>query len=129
MKTPSSVPESTYDPLFSQSEEGQLALDVAETPIEVIVRTAIAGVLEKDLDIHITEDMVTIRGARHVEALPADATEHYSECFWGSFSRAVILPCRVKAEEANAVLHNGILTIRIPKTSDAVRVKVHKPRV
>ncbi len=107
-------------------EEGQLAVDVAETPTEMIIRAAIAGVTEKDLDIHITEDMISIHGTRQEECLPPHTTLHYSECFWGSFSRAIILPCHIKTDEAEAILKNGVLTIRAPKARERIKLNVTK---
>lgn len=107
-------------------EEGQLAVDVAETPSEIIIRAAIAGITEKELDIHVSDDMITIRGQRRVDPLPSNATLHYSECFWGAFSRSVILPCRIKTDEADAELKNGILVIRAPKTRESVKLRVKR---
>ena len=95
-----------------------------ETPREIIIRSAIAGVEEKDLEIHVNEDLVTIRGERSLDALPPQSTVHYSECFWGAFSRSIVLPCRVKTDEADAVLKNGILTITIPKAYGDVKLSV-----
>lgn len=109
-----------------KNDEGQLAIDVIETPEQIIIRSAIAGVKDKDLDIHVNEDLVTIRGERQIDAIPLRATVHYEECFWGIFSRSIILPCRVKADEAEASLKNGILTITIPKASDSVRLQVRQ---
>lgn len=106
------------------SREGQLAVDCIETPREIIVRSAIAGVEESDLEITVNEDLVTIRGERHLDLAPAQSTVHYSECFWGAFSRSIVLPCRVKADEADAVLKNGILTITIPKAFGDVTLSV-----
>lgn len=116
----------TNDDLAWKADEGQLALDVIETPDKIVIRSAIAGVKDSDLDIHVNEDLVTIRGERHVDVLPDRATVHYEECFWGAFSRSVILPCRVKADEAEASLKNGILTISIPKATDSVRLHVRR---
>lgn len=107
-------------------EEGQLAVDVAETPTEIIIHSAIAGTNEHDLDIHITDDMISIRGTRNRENLPPQTTMHYSECFWGVFSRTIILPCRIKTDETEAVLKNGILTIRAPKSRDRIKLTVAK---
>ncbi len=109
-----------------ESREGQLAVDCIETPKEIIVRAAIAGVKQEDLTIHVTEDLVTIRGERHLDQLPAHSTVHYSECFWGAFSRSIVLPCRVKTDEADAVLKNGILTITIPKAYGDVKLTVRE---
>lgn len=112
--------------LWNLHEEGQLAVDVAETPNEIIIRAAIAGVTEKDLDIHITDDLISIHGSRQTENLPPQTTLHYSECFWGSFSRAIILPCHIKTDEAEATLKNGVLTIKAPKARERVKLTISK---
>ncbi|MCR4312247.1 MAG: Hsp20/alpha crystallin family protein [Candidatus Uhrbacteria bacterium] len=109
-----------------QANEGQLAVDVIETPDRIMIRSAIAGVHEDDLQIHVNEDMVTIRGERQVDHLPLNATVHYEECFWGVFSRSIILPCRVKPDEADASLRNGVLLITIPKARGEVAVPVRR---
>ena len=113
----------TNNALFANSE-GQLAVDVMETAEAVIIRSAIAGVEEKDLDVSVNDDMVTIRGERHVENLEDSATVHYAECFWGAFSRSIILPVKVRADEAVADLKNGILTVTIPKAKARTRVPI-----
>jgi HSP20 family protein len=104
--------------------EGQLAVDVLETSDKVIIRSAIAGVEEKDLDVSVNDDMVTIRGERHHDNVSEDTAVHFEECFWGAFSRSIILPVRVKADEADAALKNGILTITIPKAQKKTRLQV-----
>lgn len=116
----------SQEDLVWKTDEGQLAIDVVETPESILIRSAIAGVKEQDLDIHVNEDLVTIRGERHIDVLPMHATVHYEECFWGAFSRSIILPCRVKADEAEASLKNGILSISIPKARDSVRLHVRR---
>lgn len=106
--------------------EGQLAVDVIETPDRVIIRSAIAGVSEHDLHITMNEDMVTVRGERTIAPLPLDATVHYEECFWGAFSRSIILPCRITPDDADASLLNGILTITLNKARGDIRLPVRK---
>ncbi len=106
--------------------EGQLAVDVIETPDRVIIRSAIAGVSENDLHVTINEDMVTIRGERSIAKLPLNATIHYEECFWGAFSRSIILPCRIIPDDADASLLNGILTITLNKARGDVHIAVRK---
>jgi HSP20 family protein len=124
---PSSPSLNFDDALFSQNE-GQLAVDVIETPDQIIIRSAIAGVKESALDIHVNEDMVTIRGERKMDPLPLNATVHFEECFWGAFSRSIILPSKVKADEAEASMKNGILVLTVPKAHHHVRVPVrHEP--
>lgn len=103
--------------------EGQLSVDVVETAHEVIVRSAIAGVEADDLDITVTQDMVTIRGKRHhgCEERETDVL-HVQECYWGVFSRSVVLPHPVRPEDADASMKNGILTIRLKKAEMSARI-------
>lgn len=96
-------------------EEGQLTLDVYQTPNEVVIKSTIAGVRTDELDISINNDMVTIRGTREKEHEVEQKDYYYQELYWGSFSRSVILPVEVDADEATASMKNGILTIKIPK--------------
>ncbi len=106
--------------------EGQLAVDVYQTKDSVVIKAPIAGVRPEDIDVAISEDVVTIRGDRKDEQ--AVEKEHYyvQECFWGSFSRSVILPTSTVAEKAQATLKDGVLTLEIPKV---VQDKVKKIRV
>ena len=73
-------------------DEGQLAVDVIENNDKVIIRSAIAGVAPENLDISIGQDVVTIRGERSAAEEEIGSTYHFRECFWGGFSRTVILP-------------------------------------
>jgi len=103
------------DGLFG-STEGQLSVDVIESAHEILVRSAIAGVESEDLDIHVTSDTVTIRGTREHGCHTSESdTVHIQECYWGAFSRSVVLPAHVRPESADAVLKNGILTVRLKK--------------
>lgn len=95
--------------------EGQLAIDVYQNEDAVVLRAPIAGVSVDDLEISITEEVITIRGQR--KDMETVSKENYfcQECYWGNFSRSYILPMVVDAEKADASLKDGILTIRIPK--------------
>ena len=108
--------------------EGQLTIDVYQTPSEIIVESAIAGVAPDDLDINVTNDSITIRGKRHHEQEVSDDDYFYQECYWGRFSRSVILPQEIDAEKAYANFKNSILTIHLPKlnrkTSKKVKVRL-----
>lgn len=98
-------------------QEGQLAVDVAENEHDVIVCAAIAGVRPQDLEIYLAHDLLTIRGKREQEQERFGTTYHYRECFWGGFSRSVVLPSHIRPDEADAVFKNGILTITMPKAA------------
>lgn len=96
-------------------EEGQLALDVYQTDEAVVVKSTIAGALASEIEIFLAEGMLTIKGRRESqEVMPADAYL-YRECYWGRFSRSVILPVEVKNDKVTASLYNGVLTVVLPK--------------
>lgn len=108
--------------------EGQLAVDVYQTKDNVVIKAPIAGVTPENLDIEVADDVVTIRGER-VEEKEVDREHYYvQECYWGSFSRSVILPTSTIAEKAAAALKDGVLTVTIPKVAqDKVKKIKVKP--
>lgn len=102
---------------WMEEVEGQLAVDVYQTKENVVIKAPIAGVKAEDIDISVSDDVVTLRGER-VEEREVDREHYYvQECYWGSFSRSVILPTSTVAEKAQASLRDGVLTITIPKVA------------
>lgn len=101
--------------LSSDSNEGQLTIDVYQTESDIAIKSTIAGVKPEDLDVSINNDMVTIKGERKNEEEVPEENYYYQECYWGKFSRSVILPVDVLAEKIEASMKNGILTVRLPK--------------
>jgi len=99
----------------ASSEEGELAIDLYETPESLVLQAVIGGMKANDLDIAITNDMITIRGERKREESGTIDKFYYEECFWGAFSRSIILPQEINADKAKAVIKNGLLTIILPK--------------
>jgi HSP20 family protein len=106
----------------SDDAEGQLTIDVYQTDTEIVIKSTIAGVKPEDLDVSISNDMITIKGDRKNEEIVEDNSYYYRECYWGSFSRSVVLPMDVLADKIDATLKNGILTIRLPK-ADVTKTK------
>lgn len=104
--------------------EGQLTIDVFQTPDEIVIKSTIAGVDPKDLDVSMANDMLTIRGRRSHEEKIKTEDYFYQECYWGSFSRSVILPVEVDADKIQAKLKNGILTITLPKIEKVQTKKI-----
>ena len=104
--------------LIKQNEnletDGQLTVDIYQTDSDLIIQSAVAGVDLKDLDISIDKDLVLIKGKRN---RPNKEKGDYfcKECYWGTFSRKIILPVEVNCDKIQAVLKKGILTIQIPK--------------
>lgn len=126
-KTKKTVPPDDYfDKLTAATDEqrergwaddygGQLAVDVYQTKQAIVIRAAIAGVQAEDIDISVNNDMVTIKGQRHLDDSVDQSDFLYQECYWGGFSRTIILPVEVKAEKVSASLKNGILHVTLPK--------------
>ncbi len=110
----------------NDDDDGQLTIDVYQTENDIIIKSTIAGVKPEDLDVSINNDMITIRGERKMDEEVSQENYYYQECYWGSFSRSVIIPVDVLTDKAEASLKNGILTIRLPK---AVKDKVKKIQV
>lgn len=113
---------------LEDEEPGQLAIDAFQDEESVVVKAPIAGVGLDDVEISITDEVVTIKGVR--QPSPEVARENYfiQECYWGPFARSYILPVSVDAAKAQATLKDGILTIRIPKQERA-KTKVLKVEV
>lgn len=104
------------EPWFDETpEEGQLTIDVYQTPTEIVIKSMVAGVKPEDLDIAITRDMVTIKGKRETERFIKDEDYFHQELYWGSFSRTIMLPAEVDVEEADAIEKHGLLILRLPK--------------
>ncbi|MBI2506624.1 MAG: Hsp20/alpha crystallin family protein [Candidatus Colwellbacteria bacterium] len=106
---------------IAEEMEGQLAIDVYQTPDEIVVESTIAGVKIADIDIDVSAEKVTIRGERHRDSKIMGHDYFWQECFWGKFSRSVILPEEIDPDKAHFTLKRGVLTIYLPK--------VHKDRV
>lgn len=103
---------------------GELRVDVYETDKEIVVRSTVAGVDFKDLDISLHNDLLTIRGKRYIKEDTGEENFLIRECFWGDFSRSIILPCSVDIKESEAILKNGILTIRLPKVKQKTSIPI-----
>jgi HSP20 family protein len=116
--------EQSLGSLLAEDGEGQLTIDVFETPGEFVIKSTIAGARPEDVDISIDEDMVTIRGRREKDEEVREEDYLYRECFWGAFSRTVILPSAVDADRSGASFKNGILTIRLPKAKESGATKL-----
>lgn len=111
------TPSSNEDSWDDSQEEflGQLAVDVYETEEKLVVKARTAGVNKEDLDVSISDGILTISGTLS-SGDDAEATNwHIQECYWGEFSRTLALPVSVKEDEVDAVLKDGVLTISFSK--------------
>lgn len=111
--------EETWDSIVDESneleEEGQLSVDVYQDDNNVIIKSTIAGVEPEDIDIAFDNDLITIRGKRKRDLAVDEENYFYQECYWGSFSRSIILPVDIKEDKIKATIRNGVLTITLPK--------------
>ena len=106
--------------------DGQLTVDVYQTDDDIVIQSTIAGVDQNDIDISVTNDMVTIKGKRAMPEKIRSSDYYYQELFWGPFSRSIILPEDVDSDNAKASMKNGLLTIRLPKLA---KTKIKKVRI
>lgn len=115
MYTMAKKEETATEEWLEEEEEGQLAIDAYQDEDNVVIKAPIAGVNTEDLEIQITDEVVTVKGQRKNESESARENYFVQECYWGSFMRSYILPVPVDAAKAEASMRNGILTIKIPK--------------
>jgi HSP20 family protein len=123
--TDTSVPAS--DDNWDDSQEeflGQLAVDVYETDEKLIVKARTAGVNKEDLDVSISDGILTISGTLSSGDDSAATNWHIQECYWGEFSRTLALPVSVKEDEVEAVLKDGVLTIGFSKIKQEQAKKI-----
>lgn len=125
--TTTTTPTAASDSAWEESEEdfpGQLAVDVYETEEKLIVKARTAGVNKEDLDVSISDGILTISGTLS-SGDDTDATNwHIQECYWGEFSRTLALPVAVKEDEVEAVLKDGVLTISFGKIKQEQAKKI-----
>lgn len=107
--------DSDYQDDDTDLDEGQLSVDVFQNRESVIIKSTIAGVEPEDIDITFDNDMITIRGSRQMDKSVKEEDYFYQECYWGSFSRSIILPVEVDSDKIEATIKNGVLTIVLPK--------------
>jgi HSP20 family protein len=107
-----------------EASEGQLTVDVYQTPTDIVVKTLTAGVKPANLDISITRDMVIVKGRR--EEINEVTEENYThkELYWGAFSRTVMLPQEIDVDTSTATESHGMLTIRMPKLNKEREAKL-----
>ena len=96
---------------------GQLAVDVYETADKLVVKARPAGISKSDLDVSISDNILTISGVLSGGEDEHTTRWHIQECYWGEFSRTIALPVQVKEDEnsVKAELKDGVLTITFEK--------------
>jgi HSP20 family protein len=106
-----------------EESEGQLAVDVFHDDKRIIIKSTIAGARPEDLKISLHNDLLMIKGRRDVREDIPEENFLFRECYWGPFSRSIILPATVDNKHVEAEIENGILTITLYK-SDPNKIEV-----
>ena len=116
------VAENSND--LGETEEGELTIDVYADGNNIVIESLIAGLDPNDLDISITHDLVTIKGERKRSQEISSKNYYYQECFYGNFSRTILLPTDIDPDKAKANFSkNGVLTIVMPKVEQKLTSK------
>ena len=115
---------SDEDWLNEEEVTGQLAVDVYESPEYLYVQAPIAGINKAELDVSITDNTVSIQGSRSSGVDESSSNYFLQECYWGEFSRSLTLPVSVKEEGIEAVLKDGVLTIKFEKVNQETVRKI-----
>jgi len=107
-------------------EEGEWlpALDLAETDNEIVVKAEVPGMDPKDIDISLSDGMLTIKGEKKQEREEKESDYHLVERSYGAFSRSVQLPKEVQREKISAAYKNGVLNITLPKSEEAKKKEI-----
>lgn len=114
----------TVAALEEEKSEGQLPVDVFQTPGEIVIRTFIAGVRPDEISLSLSRDMVVIEGSREERDAVNDEDYFIRELFWGSFTRTILLPQEVDVDNASAGAKDGLLTIIMPKLDKSRQTKL-----
>ena len=106
---------------------GTLAVDMYETDEAVVVRSAVPGVDPADIDISIHGDTLTIKGETKTEEKIEEENYLCRERYYGAFSRSIMIPVSIEADNAEAEFEDGVLTLTLPKAEElkpkAIKVK------
>ncbi len=104
---------------FPEMEEVAPQVDIFEDRGDVVVKAEIPGMKKEDIDVNMTDDMITISGEKKKEEKVEKKDYYRVERSYGSFSRSFHMPKDVQADKAKAVFKDGVLEIRVPKTEEA----------
>ncbi|PIR57751.1 MAG: hypothetical protein COU71_02385 [Parcubacteria group bacterium CG10_big_fil_rev_8_21_14_0_10_38_31] len=110
---------------LEDEEDAQLTIDLLQDHEYIIIQSMLAGVKSDDLDVEISQEMITIRGKRKNPHGGQKHEDYYcQELYWGPFSRSVLLPQEVDTEKSEASLKDGLLVIKLPKIDKEKKQKI-----
>lgn len=94
-------------------------VEVEENDKAVLLRAELPGMTEKDVEVEIENDYLTVKGEKKAEREERNGGRYYSERSFGSFERTIRLPASVDREKIDAKIENGVLRVSIPKTAES----------
>lgn len=100
-------------------------VNVTENDREVCITAELPGMEEKDVEISVSRNALTIKGEKAEEHEKKERNYYRMERSFGSFQREIALPCEIDADKTEAVFKKGVLTITLPKTKEAQRPVHH----
>lgn len=126
--------QKAVDRMFDQSIENRsvwetpvvwdVALDVAETKDEYLVKASLPGINPDDVEVTFTENTLTIKGETKTEKDVEESQYHLRERRHGSFSRSITLPVHIQADAIQAEYEAGVLTLHLPKAEEVKPRKI-----
>lgn len=121
-----------FSPSFAEEaslpEEAKLSVDIFQDEKNLYVVAPLSGVNLRGLTVSLDRDILTIRGERDHAFLKQGINYLYKECYWGAFSRSLVLPLPVDGKKVEAVLKDGVLKITLPKAEEEkiISVKINE---
>jgi len=100
------------------------AIDLSETNNDIIMKAELPGIDPKDIDISLTNDLLTIKGEKKQEKEEKEEDYHLIERSYGSFIRSIRLPKDVQSDKISASYKNGILKVILPKSEEAKKKEI-----
>lgn len=94
------------------------SVDLVETESEIKVTAEIPGMEEKDIEVTVNRESLTLRGTKKEEHEKEEKGAYFRECLYGKFERVIPLPAEVKTDQVVATYKNGVLTVTLPKTPE-----------
>ena len=99
-------------------------VDISETEHEIMIKAELPGIDQKDIDVSLSGDVLTIKGEKKEEKEEKRENVHRIERSYGSFSRSFTLPCEVKSDAVEAKFKDGVLSLKLPKSETAKKKSI-----
>jgi HSP20 family protein len=104
--------------------EGELVVDLCQTENDLYVIAPLAGVKREEVDIELENDVLTIKGERNLPLMEENLKFLQKECYWGKFSRRILLPEEIDPNNVEAYFKDGILIVKLPKIQREKKRKI-----